>query len=156
MSPVTTALQEPQSEELTVTRVAADVWILRLLEPFDGVALIAFREVFGDALSGDVHDLVVDLGAIARVSVDGAATLGVAADVMRARAGALWIAAAWEGGAGYTLRPIYDPAPDGLAGISLALDDALDRVLESNARANSARLSVASRPTPDCYEVSRT
>lgn len=129
--------------ELAVTRLNAGVWILRLLEPLEGSALIALRETLRDAFASDVHDVVVDLGSVVGVSVDGAATLAVAAEIMRERGGALWVAAAWEEGAGYTLRPVNEPARGGLAGISPALDRALDRALECTARANLAWLRAA-------------
>ena len=88
-------------------------------------AVPALREAFRAAVDGDAHDVVVELATTDTVSPEGAAALAEMVDVMRIRSGALWIAAPRVAGDGYTLRPVSQAAPDGLVGISPALDVAL-------------------------------
>jgi len=113
------------SEPLSVKRVGASVWILRLRGSLELRAVSALREAFHEAIDRDANDVVVDLASVGSVSVEGAAALAEMADLMRGRNGALWIAAPRLEGDGYTLRPVQASALDGLAGISPALDDAL-------------------------------
>ena len=113
------------SEPLSVKRVGATVWIFRLLESLEHRAVPALREAFREAIERDANDVVVDLAIVGSVSDEGAAALAEMADLMRDRSGALWIAAPRPEGDGYTLRPVQEPAPDGLAGVSPALDGAL-------------------------------
>lgn len=112
-------------EPVSVKRIGASVWILRLLESLELRAVPALREAFREAIDRDANDVVVDLASVGSVSVEGVAALAEMADLMRGRHGALWIAAPRLEGDGYTLRPVQERAPDGLAGISPALDDAL-------------------------------
>ena len=118
------------SEPMSVKRVGASVWILRLRESLEQRAVPALREAFREAITRDANDVVVDLATAGSVSVEGAAALAEMADLMRGRSGALWIAAPSLEGNGYTLRPVQEPAPDGLAGVNLALDDALSALSE--------------------------
>lgn len=112
-------------EPVSVKRIGASVWILRLLESLELRAVPALREAFREAIDRDANDVVVDLASVGSVSVEGVAALAEMANLMRGRHGALWIAAPRLEGDGYTLRPVQERAPDGLAGISPALDDAL-------------------------------
>lgn len=112
-------------EPVSVKRIGASVWILRLLESLELRAVPALREAFHEAINRDASDVVVDLASVGSVSVEGVAALADMADLMRGRHGALWIAAPRLEGDGYTLRPVQERAPDGLAGINPALDDAL-------------------------------
>ena len=114
------------AEPLAVKRVAKGVWILRLLESLEGGAVSSLRQACGDAIERDATDLVVDLGSVAAVSVEGAAALAAMVDLMHSRGGALWIAGAWPHEDGYTLRPVHQPSPAGLLGVSPALDRALE------------------------------
>lgn len=118
------------SEQLSVNRVGASVWILRLRESLEFRAVAALREAFGEAIRWDANDVVVDLATADSVSAEGAAVLGEMADLMRGRSGALWISASKPEGDGYTLRPVQESAPGGLTGISPALDDALSELSE--------------------------
>lgn len=120
-----TSTQAPPAGPLTVQRVGTDVWILRLLESLEQDAVSALRDAFGEAIERDATDVVVDLGAVAIVSVEGAAAIAAMADLMHGRKGALWVAAARSDGDGYTLRPVHEPTREGLVGVSRALDDAL-------------------------------
>lgn len=123
-----TKVQTFSSEPVSVRRVGASVWILRLLESLEFRAVPALREAFREAIKSDANDVVVDLGTAGSISADGAAALAEMVDLMRGRNGALWIAAPRSEGDGYTLRPVLEPAPDGLAGVSSALDGALSGV----------------------------
>lgn len=114
-----------RAERLVVRRVGGDVWILRLLSPLEGATIPALRDGFSEAIERDAVDVVVDLGAAVTVSTEGAELLAGFAELLRNRRGALWIAAAWRDGAGYTLRPIHEPGAAGLSGVSPALDSAL-------------------------------
>ena len=116
------------SEPLSVKRVGASVWILRLRGSLELRAVSALREAFHEAIDRDANDVVVDLASVGSVSVEGVVALAEMADLMRGRNGALWIAAPRLEGDGYTLRPVQAPAFDGLAGVSLALDDALSEL----------------------------
>ena len=120
-----TKVRTLSSESVSVKRIGASVWILRLLESLELRAVPALREAFHEAIEREANDVVVDLASVGSVSVEGVAALADMADVMRGRHGALWIAAPRLEGNGYTLRPIQARVPDGLAGISPALDDAL-------------------------------
>lgn len=106
-------------------RIGASVWILRLVESLELRAVPALREAFHEAINRDASEVVVDLAMADSVSAEGAAELAAMADLMHGRNGALWIAAPRQEGDGYTLRPIQERAPDGLAGVHPALDDAL-------------------------------
>ncbi|MDH4102108.1 MAG: STAS domain-containing protein [Thermoleophilia bacterium] len=116
------------SEPISVRRVGASVWILRLRESLEFRAAAALREAFGEAIRRDANDVVVDLATADSVSAEGAAVLGEMADLMRSRNGALWIAAPGPGGDSYTLRPVRESAPGGLTGVSAALDGALSEL----------------------------
>lgn len=110
---------------LTIRRIGASVWILRVLESLELRAVPALREAFRVAVASDAHDVVVDLATAETISSEGAAALVEMADFMHGRSGALWIAAPRVNGNGYTLRPIQETGPDGLVGVSPALDGAL-------------------------------
>ena len=122
---MTTSAHAISAEPLAVKRVGNTVWILRLLESLEGAAVSTLCGAVSEAVEGDATDVVVDLGTVATVSLEGAAALVGMADLMRSRNGALWIAAARPDDAGYTLRPIHRPTTAGLMGISPALDRAL-------------------------------
>ena len=110
---------------LAIRRVGASVWIFRLRESLKSRAVPALREAFRAAVDADAHDVVVDLATAEAISSEGAATLAEMVDVMHVRGGAFWIAAPRVAGDGYTLRPVSQAGPDGLVGISPALDVAL-------------------------------
>lgn len=112
-------------QPVAVKRIGSGVWILRLTGSLRASATSAVRDAFGRAIEQDATDIVVDLSRAATVSSEGAAQLVTLASVMRDREGSLWIAAAWPDEAGVTLRPIHEPEPAGLLGISAALDRAL-------------------------------
>jgi hypothetical protein len=113
------------------------VWILRLVESLEQDTVSALLDAFGDAIERDATDVVVDLGTVADVSVEGATMLVALADHMRSRNGALWIAAARPEVAGHTLRAIHEPEPSRLIGISSALDRALEGALERDPEVSS-------------------
>jgi anti-anti-sigma regulatory factor len=119
-----TKVRRLSAEPVSVKRVGASVWVLRLLEPLELRAVTALREAFREAMDRDANDVVVDLADAPSVSAEGAAALAEMADFMRGRSGALWVAAPTPRD-GYTLRLVREPLPDGLAGINPALDDAL-------------------------------
>ena len=110
---------------LTIRRVGASVWILRLRESLELRAVAALREAFRVAVDADAHDVVVDFAATEAISPEGAAALAEMVDVMHVRSGAFWIAAPRVAGDGYTLRSVSQSAPEGLVGVSTALDVAL-------------------------------
>jgi len=110
---------------LAIRRVGAGVWILRLRGSLKSRTVPALRDAFHAAVDADAHDVVVDLATAETISPEGAATLAEMVDVMRVRGGAFWIAAPREAGDGYTLRPVSQPDPDRLVGVSPALDVAL-------------------------------
>jgi len=120
-----TRVRTLSSEPVSVKRIGASVWILRLFESLELRAVPALREAFQEAINRDASEVVVDLAMADSVSAEGAAALADMADLMHGRNGALWIAAPRQDGDGYTLRPIQERAPDGLAGVHPALDDAL-------------------------------
>lgn len=122
---MTTNVHPLPTAPVAIRRIGANVWILRLLESLELRAVPALREAFRVAVDGDAHDVVVDLATVDTVSTKGAAALAEMVDVMRARNGGLWIAAPRTDGDGYTLRPVQQAAPDGLVGVSPALDVAL-------------------------------
>lgn len=107
---------------VVVRRVGDAMWILRVLESLEDGTVSALHNAFRDAIERDATDVVVDLGTVSTVSAEGATTLATMVDFTQSRNGALWIAAAWPDGTGYTLRPIHEPAPAGLIGVSAALD----------------------------------
>ena len=114
------------AEPLTVKQIGVTVWILRLCETaFEHRAVTAVGEAFREAVEREASDIVVDLNRAAKVSAAGVATLTAMAEEMLARNGALWIAAPWSEGAGYTLRPIQEPGTRGLVGLSPVLDLAI-------------------------------
>jgi anti-anti-sigma regulatory factor len=122
---MTTKAQPLPVGALAISRIGPSAWILRVVESLETRAVPALRETFRTALENDAHDVVVDLPTAAAVSPEAAAALAEMAETMSARGGALWIAAPRPGGDGYTLRPVQRAAPDGLVGVSRALDVAL-------------------------------
>jgi hypothetical protein len=122
---MTTTPDALSAESLAVKRIGSAIWIMRLLEPLGCGGASALRDAFSEAIERDASDIVVDLGTQPVVSVEEAATLVAMAAHMRARDRALWVAAGWSEGTGYTLRLIRDSGPAGLLGLSPALDSAL-------------------------------
>jgi anti-anti-sigma regulatory factor len=122
---MTTDVRSLPSAPLAVRRVGAGVWILRLRESLELRTVPALREAFRVAVDADAHDVVVDFATAETISPEGAAAIAEMVDVMHVRSGALWIAAPRGAGDGYTLRPVSQAAPDGLVGVSPALDVAL-------------------------------
>jgi hypothetical protein len=110
---------------LSIRRVGASVWIFRLLESLERRTVTVLRDAFRDAIDRDASDVVVDFALAEEVSTEGAAALVEMAGVMRGRCGALWIAAPTGDGHGYTLRAVHQTGPDGMLGVTPALDGAL-------------------------------
>jgi anti-anti-sigma regulatory factor len=121
---MTTDLHSVPGAPLAIRRVGASVWILRLRESLELRAVPALREAFRVAVDADAHDVVVDFATAESISPEGAATLAEMVDVMHVRGGALWLAAPRAAGDGYTLRPVTQTTPDGLVGVTPALDGA--------------------------------